>query len=399
MSKKKSTRAARSSTSHQITRFAHPFFTTVPLAQRKVINGAARMTDRIEVHLEKIPPVKGTSTMELADVIGPAGVQEIEQEKSISFHAVGDTGHENSEAQVFVANAMSEDFDVANPGKSPAFFLHLGDVNYYDNTDKGYHAQFYVPYKTYPGKIVAIPGNHDGELFRFDGRPTGQRETLQAFQNNFCQPPDKTDITSGTIERQMVSQPGVYWRLDAPFVDIVGLYSNVAENPGYIQARSIGDAQKRWLNKTLATIKSERDAGQKKALLIAVHHPPISNGSHASSTEMLADIDDSCRTNQIFPTALLSAHAHDYQRYTRVAFDGTDVKVPFLVVGSGGRGLSPHLTRATKQRQGDFIYEKALRGYGYSRVSVTKSALKIEFFQVDEHSGKKSLFDSVSAKV
>jgi hypothetical protein len=66
--------------------------------------------------------------------------------------------------------------------------LHLGDVIYYDNTDKGYLEQFYVLYKRYPGKIIAIPGNHDSELFKFDGASTGPTKTLAAFMKNFCQP-------------------------------------------------------------------------------------------------------------------------------------------------------------------------------------------------------------------
>jgi hypothetical protein len=292
---------------------------------------------------------------------------------------------------------MTADFDITKPEKSPAFFLHLGDVNYYDNTDRGYHAQFYVPYKTYPGKIIAIPGNHDGELFKFDGKPTGQRTTLEAFQKNFCQTGKKSIITSGTILRYMVSQPGVYWRLNSPFVDIVGLYSNMAENPGYIQSKDIGGAQKKWLNATLAKIQKDRKAGSRKALLIAVHHPPISNGSHGSSSEMLADIDDSCKTSGITPDAVLAAHSHDYQRYTRfVTFGGTKMEVPYLVIGSGGRGLTPRLGAAGGQLEDDHRYEKALRGYGYLRVKVSAKELKCEFFQVDEHNGKTKLFDKVS---
>jgi hypothetical protein len=295
---------------------------------------------------------------------------------------------------------MTGDYDISRPEKSPAFFLHLGDVNYYDNTDRGYHAQFYVPYKTYPGKIIAIPGNHDGELFKFDGRPTGQSKTLEAFQKNFCQTGANSIITSGTVLRHMVSQPGVYWRLKTALVDIVGLYSNMAENPGYIQAESIGTAQKRWLTKTLTKIKSERDHGPRKALIIAVHHPPISNGSHSSSVEMLADIDDSCAQSQISPDVVLAAHAHDYQRFTRfVPFAGVNMEVPYLVVGSGGRGLSTQLAVARGQREGDHRYDKSLRGYGYLRVAVSLQTVKMEFFQVDPNNGRKTSFDQVAVNL
>ena len=89
--------------------------------------------------------------------------------------------------QEYVADAMAADFDIAHPERSPAFFFHLGDVNYFDNTDKGYQEQFYVPYKRYPGKIIAIPGNHDGEIYKYDGSSVGQKTTCAAFIRNFVQ--------------------------------------------------------------------------------------------------------------------------------------------------------------------------------------------------------------------
>lgn len=33
-----------------------------------------------------------------------------------------------------------------------------------------------------------------------------------------------------------MTQPGVYWWLDAPFVDLLGLYSNTIEGPGFKEA-------------------------------------------------------------------------------------------------------------------------------------------------------------------
>ena len=44
--------------------------------------------------------------------------------------------------------------------------------------------------------------------------------------------------------RTTMDQPGVYFTLDAPFVSIVGLYTNVLEGPGVIisAGRPISDA-------------------------------------------------------------------------------------------------------------------------------------------------------------
>jgi hypothetical protein len=336
--------------------------------------------------------------MSLDEIIGLQSSASIAASGSIIFHAVGDTGHaggSTEDMQEYVAAAMTKDFDIANPDASPAFFLHLGDVNYYDNTDSGYHEQFYVPYKLYPGKIVAIPGNHDGELFKYDGKSTGQTETLQAFTRNFVQPAPSVPAAAGSIYRQMVSQPGVYWLLNAPFVDIVGLYSNVAENPGFLSGTSIGTKQTDWLGRTLGGIATARQTGTRKALFLAVHHPPFSDGGHGSSTDMLAEIDRICQASGITPDVVLAAHSHDYQAYTRyVTYQGREMQIPFLVAGGGGRGLSPHVAKATGARTGDHSFDKSLKDYGYLRVTVTSSTVTLTFNQVGKD-GQVTQFDQV----
>ncbi len=351
------------------------------------------MIDHIKTKLEKIPDVRGDSIMKLENIIGDDGTKEIANAGSIVFHATGDTGHENGEDQEFVANAMSADFDIDNSSKSPAFFLHLGDVDYYDNTDRGYHAQFYVPYKKYPGKFIAIPGNHDGELFKFNGSSTGQATTLEAFKKNFCRDTPGVPTAAGSIFREMVNQPGVYWLLDAPFVNIIGLYSNVAENPGFIQSESIGKKQVIWLAKILKNIQKAREKNIHKALIIAVHHPPLSQGSHSSSVDMLSDIDKACNDSGIMPDAVLAAHSHNYQRYTRyLNFKGKNMEIPFLVVGTGGRGIQS-VEAADGQRTADYTFDKSLNGFGYSIISVSSQLLTIKFIQVDGEN--KNVFDSV----
>ncbi|MDP4237819.1 MAG: metallophosphoesterase, partial [Bacteroidota bacterium] len=266
----------------------------------------------------------------------------------------------------------------------------------YNNTDKGYHEQFYVPYKTYPGKIIAIPGNHDGELFKFDGTSVGQKKTLEAFLKNFCRKKPGVPSGAGTIYREMVSQPGVYWYLDAPFVDIIGLYSNMAENPGYISGASIGNKQKEWLTRTLTTIAKNRKKGPRKALVVAVHHPPISTSGHDSSTAMLADIDDSCNKAGVIYDAMLAAHAHNYQSYTRSkTFAGKKMQIPFFVAGGGGRVAQS--VKPAGGTVGDATFDKSLRGYGYLTVNATKDKLTIRFTQVDtKNNGKKKTFDTVT---
>ena len=375
-------------------RFAHPFYTATPPDQRPEIPGIGkRMLDFVAAKLEKIPDPRREPTMTLADIIGAKGAAEIEHAQSITFHAVGDTGHDGGLMQELVSEAMAADYKPAHPEKSPAFLLHLGDVIYFNNTDQGYQSQFYVPYKRYPGKIIAIPGNHDGELFKFDGTSTGQKTTLAAFQKNFCQPKPGVPAAAGTIYREMVSQPGVYWLLTAPFIDIIGLYSNIGEGPGFISAQEIGHKQKDWLVKTLADVNKKRKQGARKALVIAVHHPPFSFGGHSGSAEMLQDIDDACNKSGIMPDAVLAAHAHNYQRYTRfLSFQGRSLEIPFIIAGSGGRGLGP-VPQADGHRTGDHTFERSLMGYGYLTVTATVQQLRIGFTHVDKE--KKAPFDKI----
>jgi hypothetical protein len=395
-SKPKSSKAYISKSLKPIYRFAHPFYDNTPPDQRTPVPGIGeRMTDYIATKLEPIPDPKRDPTMTLAEIIGEAGAKEIEDSKIICFHATGDTGEPNGNAQLQVADAMSTDYNPDHPESSPVFFLHLGDVNYYENNDQGYHAQFYEPYKKYPGKIIAIPGNHDGEIFKYDGSSVGQKKTLEAFQKNFCQPKPGVPPAAGTIYRQMVSQPGVYWLLDAPLVNIIGLYSNIAEGPGYISSPQIGTRQKDWLTKTLLKIKKQRDQGIRKALLFAVHHPPFSNSGHGSSLDMLHDIDDCCHQSGIIPDAVLAGHSHNYQRYTRyINHNNKERKIPFIVCGCGGRPVQ-QVKPATGSREGDHSYDKGLRGYGYLTVKVKPHELNIEFTNIDDQ-GKKHPYDIVT---
>ncbi len=211
MSVKKS-KSNPKSDSKKILRFAHPFFNSIPVGTKPSTPAKGEhVTDYVQTKLLPIPNPRRNPTMILDEIIGTAGVKAIEAAGTFSFHAAGDTGLENGLNQELVAAAMTLDYDTQHPEKSPAFFLHLGDVIYFDNTDKGYQAQFYIPYKKYPGKIIAIPGNHDREIFKYDGTSTGQKKTLEAFQRNFCQAKAGVPPDAGTIYREMISQPGVYW--------------------------------------------------------------------------------------------------------------------------------------------------------------------------------------------
>lgn len=366
---------------HSVSRFAHPFFGQTGDQQQLVAAAQPGLTTFHLDQLGRIPPVKGDSSMALADIIGASGTQEIEQLGEIRFHALGDSGVNHATDAELIAEDMTTDFKSSAGGLNPAFLFHLGDVVYGPGKESHYGERFYTPYKRYPGKIIAIPGNHDGEVKTPEDDPS-----LSAFLAHFCAdqatvPPQASE--SG-IFRENMTQPGVYWLLDAPFVRIIGLYSNKLENPGYLQGKTDnGDedtSQLDWLKTTLTKIAKDKT---KKALLIATHHPPYSQSGHSGSTDMLQSIDDICSSTGVFPDAFFSAHAHNYQRYTRRI---SGKQIPYYVLGTGGISTqkTPAATGQPADQNNQTTYDAALQAMGYLFVTVSATQFKTEFWQMGQ---------------
>jgi len=392
-----------------ISRFAHPFFTPTPLDNRMLsVDGATRMLEYIAKKLQPLPQYNRNAKliMTLKDIVGTRSAEEIAVAGIMSFHLGGDPGAPVHGMQQPIADIMTEDYDVHDHLKSPAFFLHLGDVIYYENTTEGYHKQFYEPYKKYPGKIIAIPGNHDGEMFKYNEKnqpSTGQKFSLAAFIDNFCRPRAEVPEAATTIYRQMVAQPGVYWWLKTDLIDIIGLYSNVSEGPGYLVTRD-DFSQKNWLQKTLKTVAAERKQtdNSHKALLIAVHHPPFSAAGHRSSREMLHDIDECCIAAGILPDAFVSGHSHNYQHFERnVKCSNRRISVPYLIVGDSGHNADAVVSKKLLDSSipKNVTVGKSLDGNGYILAKVTRQKLSFEFYEVKVDSNNKitkKLFDKCS---
>jgi hypothetical protein len=154
----------------------------------------------------------------------------------------------------------------------------------------------------------------------------------------FCAASPDPSPDAPTLVRSVMTQPAVYFTLDAPFVSIIGLYSNVMDTGGGIISSQGGhfplvNDQLDFLTSELERLKPERDAGE-RAILIAVHHPPLSvDAKTGGSTGLMTDIDACCKAANLWPDALLSGHAHLYQRFTRVV---NGRQVPYIVSGSGG---------------------------------------------------------------
>jgi hypothetical protein len=205
---------------------------------------------------------------------------------------------------------------------------------------------------------------------------------LAAFRENFCAatasvPPAASGIG---IYRETMTQPGVYWMLEAPFARIIGLYSNCLENPGFLEGSGGDKSQLYWLTRMLAGIAKAKDG---KALILATHHPPYSQSGHSGSTEMNKSITDAFRAAGIFPDAFLSAHAHNYQRYTR-RLNGKQIL--YIVSGGGGMPAQP-VAPATGQpadATNEVTYDAAMSSLGYLFVTVSATRLKTEFWPLGQ---------------
>jgi len=361
-------------------------------AKKAPAKKVAKPTLRFATPFTAAPPI-ANSIMPLSQVIGQQAANAIAATGQIQFHAAGDTGKGPDTAQTLVADAMTTDYNLQNPDKSPAFFFHLGDVTYGHDKVQLFRRQFYEPYVHYPGKIIGIPGNHDGETF-----PSSDPVSLKAFMANFCASSQAVPPIAGSIFRQTMDQPGVYWLLDAPFVQIVGLYSNAAENPGFIRGQIPTEVQYNWLVTTLRAIKTARDQGSnKKKLIMATHHPPYTSGGHSPSTEMLADLDSACTQAGIMPDLFLSGHAHSYQRYTRrLPFAGKQLAIPYIVAGTGGIN-DQAIVAASGQVTGQATFEKSMKGYGYLLITVNASKISGTFYAVDPSTGQKTQYDQFTA--
>jgi Calcineurin-like phosphoesterase len=299
---------------------------------------------------------KASDVFSLSDAWGSHGpdvIQAINQAKTIYFHMIGDSGASTAAtfpAMIRVSDAVTNDFHTSTAPNRPSFMFHLGDIVYNFGESTYYYDQFYEPFRNYPAPIFAVPGNHDS--FVVPGTAAGS-EPLTIFMRNFCSAKTVVTQEAGSLHRTAMMQPGVYFTVDAPFVRIIGLFSNALEDPGVISSENkkwtqVPDYQLAFLTAQLQRIKQENYAG---ALLLAVHHPPFtysppaktgaSGGKHSSNSVMLADIDTICKQQGVYPHAVISGHAHNYQRYTRtLSFGGKSYTVPFIVCGDSGHNVT-----------------------------------------------------------
>jgi hypothetical protein len=385
-------------------------------------------------------------TLKLGD-LDPDAHQAVVAAGALTFHLVGCSGDSadpdalNALAAAMAAQAHAPGtLGTSLRGAQPAAFLfHLGDITYKPDKpttgtgkvdkdqDDLYQQQFFAPFASYPRRIVAIAGNHDGKDAGHD-----KHSAIQHFLATFCAPTGSAARGSGATQRPPVPQPYVYWRLTTPFAYVIGLYANIA-NGGVLDDPNdpAHTPQYDWLVAQLRDVKARNEKNTpQKAVLLAVHYPPYSGAANflqrgdpalvrteageavphtapAAPPPLAARLEQAFAESGQFPDLVVSAHAHLYQRLTSQYTDGR--QVPYLIAGSGGHmevenmwalcaggtgtsrelpfdAVLPHgLSLLPGQRVQVVSYWDATRGgdYGFLRLTITPGPPRMlhgEFF-------------------
>jgi hypothetical protein len=328
------------------------------------------------------PPGLPPYRLNLDTILDSATLKGIADSEKLVFHAVGDTGGVNTPTYIeAVSRFMECDIDYGEPPNRPSFFYHLGDVVYYDGESANYWPEFYEPYLNYRAPIVAIPGNHDGDV----NSATGE-SSLAAFVRNFCAQSAIISPDNRDSPRRTMTQPNVFWTLNTPLVTVIGMYSNCPEGG------QVSDTQRQWF------ISELKAADADLPVILAIHHPIYSAyGSHPGSTRLKDLLENSCEAAKRAPDAVLTGHVHNYQRFSAPLYKKKDV--PFIVAGAGGYNKRLHVLgkifhqaqqrdRLPFQIQGQPELLESFNDsqHGYLRVTVTKKKLTLDYVAVPDPS-------------
>jgi calcineurin-like phosphoesterase family protein len=326
------------------------------------------------------PPFTAQSLTLPLEAILPGITEKVRKAGSLSFHSLGDTGGvRGTEMQEAIAEAMQAQIDGAAAGKAPLFYYHLGDVIYFNGQSENYVSQFYEPYQHYSAPIFAIPGNHDGDTTVHKGDLPDNEPSLYGFMLNFCSPKPEFLFKY----RQTMTQPYCYWKLEAPFVHIIGLYSNV---DGQLDARGTSQQQNWFVDQLKAT-------PQDKWLVVAVHHPCYSlDSAHGGYQETLDALDLAFKNSGRHADVLLHGHVHNYQRFSRAY--AKDVSIPYIIAGAGGyalterslhklqKGLKPSHGKVKTTLDGVVLEHYDTTNSGFLTLTADPAKLTIDYYSV-----------------
>ncbi|WP_019631517.1 metallophosphoesterase family protein [Actinomadura atramentaria] len=281
--------------------------------------------------------------------------------EEFSFVLMGDTG-EGDRSQYAVVPALER------VGAGTDFMVIASDVIYPTGDSGDYPEKFFRPYRSYPGPIFAVPGNHDW----YDG--------LRGFVRVFCdlrtdhgaasfrgpfawlarllwrtarEVPDAVLDEARAEHRgepgQRAVQPGPYWAIDTPDLRIVGIDTGITGD--------LDREQGAWLRGVSAGPKPKLLVTGKPLIVDDQHRPgPIEGGG---------TVDEIVRDPVNNYVAAIGGDIHNYQRYP-VRVGGRTIQ--YVVAGGGGAFMhATHVIRRTTAVDEDDFRCYPLRGDSLSR--------------------------------
>jgi uncharacterized protein YukJ len=331
-----------------------------------------------------VPAPREYPRLALSSVVGnnPPGYVKNSSGEAITFNIIGDSGapsqHSLDSYELKVTDLLARDAQSA----PPAFLFHVGDVVYFYGEQDYYYSQFYEPLRAYPAPVFAIPGNHDGITYN------DSMISLDAFQKAFCATAPARWSGSAGILRSTMTQPGVYFTLDAPLVSIIGLYSNCGESYGWLDSQQLI-----FLYQELVRLKAARANGL-PAVILAIHHFPRWFPGQKPADPTSTAIDAACKKAGFWPDAIICGHAHLYQRVVR---QDTGQDIPYVLSGAGGYGISPQeqvgKAYMAKIASSGTQLSRVINESGYVRAIVTNPSkgdctLRFEYHSVNQTSNE-----------
>ena len=324
-------------------------------------------------------------------------------DEKIVFQVCGDTGGIVLPTfQHQVVREMTKQFHSAQTEQDrPKFFFHLGDVVYNFGQQHEYLPQFFEPFKNYPAPVFAIAGNHDGDV---DPHDPNQPKSLDAFVKVFCDTEYSEIPFAADTGYKTNIQPNIYFNLETPLANVIGLYSNV---PRFGTITSI---QREWF---IEELKSNAKKRNEKALILCLHHSAYSADiNHGSSLAMQLFLRSAFEEAGVLPDLVLSGHVHNYQRFSKKYSCGKIV--PFVVAGAGGyaqlHAIAP-LCHPDFPDNSNLLDDVCLERYcdnnhGFLKIAIQKKNNELsihgEYYTIpqnDDNNQQAMLYDSFAIKV
>jgi 3',5'-cyclic AMP phosphodiesterase CpdA len=156
-----------------------------------------------------------------------------------------------------------------------------------------------------------------GDVFSFPCNIDNGRMIIVGSTNNAIYALEaNSEIFDGSLT---MIQPNVYWTLEAPFVTIIGLYSNISGE--------LDEEQIEWL------INELKNAPANKAIILSVHHSQCSVDRLHGGYKVIANIlDDAIIKSGRIVDLVISSHIKNYQRFTRQIGER---EIPYIIAETG----------------------------------------------------------------